>query len=483
MPQSTTSTARPLKAVTRSEFLRHCYASPSFFAKNCCGLTATPQQKQVFDAMAKPGAKVAISSGHGVGKSSALAVLALWFLVTRDGAKIPCTAPTAHQLEDILWGEIRRLVSRFPEWLKAQVHVSKNRVTIDNSDGFIVARTARPEQPEALQGFHGDNLLFIIDEGAGVDDKIFEVAYGALSTPNARAIMPGNPTLLSGFFYRTFHTENSWSRFQFSAIDSPLVDTAFVEVVKRDYGEDSDAYRVRVLGQFPRMGLAGIIPAAWVDAAFARRLPGNHLFMHHAVLGVDPAWEGEDRSAIALRRGNYAKILMAERHLSGEALARRVATFAAMYDAQYIFVDKTGVGASCCDFLSALRIKHIRVSFAESPFDTNFLNKRAEMWWKLREWFQKDETVMEPFEGLRDDLIAPTYGIRDNGKIYLESKEEMRKKGTKSPDLADALALCHSLPDELAAIVRTSHHGDRKTWSESWDDRQRQFATGDRRVC
>lgn len=469
------------KKITKEEFLKMCYASPSFFAEKCCGTRPTHQQKQIFDAIAQPGSKVAISSGHGIGKSTALAIIALWFLITRHNAKIPCTAPTAHQLEDILWGEIRSAISRMPEWLRNQLHVSKNRVTIDNSAGFIVARTARPEAPEALQGFHGDNLLFVIDEGAGVDDKVFEVAYGALSTPNARAIMPGNPTLLSGFFYRTFHSDNTWIKFQFSSIDTELVDQAFVESVKRDYGEDSDVYRVRVLGQFPRMGLTGIIPAANVDAALTRRARMDSMAIHHAIIGVDPAWEGEDRSVIAMRRGPFAKILFCERHVDGQTLARRVAQYAALYASRYVFVDKTGVGASCCDFLKALGVKHIRVSFAETPYGSTFLNKRAEIWWKMREWFERDDVILEDFPGIRDDLIAPTYGIRDNGKIYLESKEEMRKKGTKSPDLGDALGLTFGIPDEIMSVVRDTEKR-KNNWVDVWETREREYASGMRKI-
>lgn len=454
------------------------YASPVLFAKTACATSPTAQQRQILEAIANPGAKVAIASGHGTGKSTALAIIALWFLVTRHDAKIPCTAPTGHQLEDVLWGEIRAAVSRMPEWLRNQIHVSKNRVTIDGSAGFIVARTARPESPEALQGFHGEHLLFIIDEGAGVDDKIFEVAYGALSTPNARAIMPGNPTLLTGFFYRTFHSDNSWVKFQFSSADSELADEAFIENAKRDYGEDSDMFRVRVLGQFPRAGLTGIVPAEAVDAALSRRLSPTAArdMLFHSILGVDPAWEGEDRSVVVLRQGPYARVVFCGRHLSGDVLAQHVMRLAAEHRVKYIFVDKTGVGASCCDFLTVLHVPHVRVSFAESPNGDMFMNRRAEIWWKMREWFVEKEPILAPFEGIRDDIIAPTYGIRDNGKIYLESKEEMRKKGIKSPDLGDALALTFCIPDEMMTAIRVEKK--ESGWSKHWDERQRRRALG-----
>ncbi len=457
-----------------------CFESPVFFVENMLGRKPTSQQRQVLEVIAHPGSKCAIASGHGIGKSTLLSWCALWFLATRENAKIPCTAPTAHQLEDILWGELRENIARMHPWFKDQFSINKSRVEMQGSTGYIVARTARPENPEALQGFHGENLMFIIDEAAGIDDKIFEVAYGALSTPGARALMPGNPTQLTGFFYRTFHSDNSWFKFQFSSIDSELVSPEFVESAKKDYGEDSDMFRVRVLGQFPRGGMSGIIPALLVDNALSRKLRYDHEFVTYPIIGVDPAWEGEDRSVIAMRQGNYAKILLRQNRMHGDALARAVARQAAQYHAKYIFVDKTGVGASCCDFLRTMGVRHMPISFAEKPYGEGFLNKRAEIWWHMREWFERDDSTLEPYEGLRDDLIAPSYGMKENGKIYLESKEEMRKKGTPSPDMGDALALTFCIPDTIMSVVRDNVSKD-TGYSQFWDKRQREEAWGSRR--
>lgn len=478
--------------ITKEEFLARCAESPLFFVTQMLGMKPTLQQAKVLTAIAHPGTKAAIASGHGIGKSTLMAWIALWFLATRENAKIPCTAPTAHQLEDILWGELRANIKRMQPWFRDQFVVNKHQVTLKNSTGFIVARTARPENPEALQGFHGDELLFLIDEAAGIDDKIFEVAYGALTAPNARALMAGNPTQLSGFFYRTFHSENSWIRWQFSSIDTEIVDEAFVEAVKKDYGEDSDVYRVRVLGQFPRAGLSGIIPAGLVDAALARIRPVSGFYenpyswMEHAgnnrrlayrpVIGVDPAWEGEDRSVIAMRQGPYAKILYSERHVDGKTLANKASGFASLYGAKHIFVDKTGVGASCCDFLKDANVKHFRISFSESPNEDKFLNKRAELWWRMRVWFEDEEPVLAPYEKLREDLIAPSYGIKDNGKVYLESKQEMRKRNIPSPDYGDAIALTFYLPDSI--MTATHQVVKQNDFMESRRAKWRQQALG-----
>lgn len=420
--------------------------SPAEFARAFLRLEPTRQQQELLEGVSRPGARVAVRSGHGTGKSTALAVAALWFLTTRRDALVPCTAPTAHQLQDVLWRELRRLIGRMRPEVAEQYTINQDRVHLRGSAGMIVARTARPEKPDALQGFHAPNIMFIIDEAAGVANAVFEVARGALSTPSARVALAGNPTALTGYFYDAFHIHrDSWSRLHFSCLESPLVDPTFADGMRRDYGEDSDIYRIRVLGEFPRQGLRSIIPADRVDAALEKKLPPNAVDYAPPVIGVDPAWEGSDRSVIALRQGIFAKIMFVGRGLHGDELAQQVMRHQDAEHAEYVFVDKTGVGASCCDFLRTAGRRFLGVSFAQSPIDgEQFINKRAEMWWRMREWFLGD-VMLAPHQDIKADLIGPEYGTNDRGKVYLESKEDMRKRGLPSPDLGDALALTFAI--------------------------------------
>lgn len=455
--------------MTEQEHALRLYQDPVFWLENTCGVEATDQQAQLMNAAAYPGSHVAVASGHGVGKSTALAGLALWFLCTRStpnpdtgeprAPKIICTAPTAHQLEDVLWSEIRSIVFKMSPWMQEQFTVTKGHVTMRGSQGFVVARTARPEKPDAMQGFHGEELLFLIDEAAGVDEKVYEVAYGALSTPKSRVVCTGNPTELSGFFYDLFHKnkDNGWTTLYFSGLDSPLVDKAYAKLVADNYGVESDMYRVRVLGQFPLSGKNTLIPSDLVQNALNYKMPHNAMDMYAAVLGVDPAWEGDDRSVIAVRRGRYAKICMAKSKMDGEELATEVMRYKAKYNAQHIFVDKLGVGSSCCDFLKVRSVPHVRVYFS-APVDDKetFFNKRIELWWRLRKWFEEGDVCIEDHDGLLADLVAPKYGIRDTGKMYMESKEEMRRRGVRSPDLGDALAMTLWYPYELTMREKPS---------------------------
>ena len=134
--------------------------------------------------------RVSVRSGHGVGKTAMLSWLILQWLITRYPSKVACTAPTAHQLEDVLWGEVAKWYRRMPDGLKNLLRLSRDRVEVLTApqESFAVARTARKEQPEAFQGFHSENMLFIIDEASGVEDIIFEVGEGSMSTPGAKTL-------------------------------------------------------------------------------------------------------------------------------------------------------------------------------------------------------------------------------------------------------------------------------------------------------
>lgn len=422
-------------------------SNPIRFAQDILHLTPTNQQSEFFNALIQPGARIAIRSGHGTGKSTALAAAALWFLSTRKDALVPCTAPTGHQLQDVLWREMRRLILGMDETIRPLFQITSDRIQIKGGTGMIVARTARPENPDALQGFHAPEILFIIDEAAGVNDAIFEVARGALSTPSARVALTGNPTRLTGYFYNAFHSaRDSWTRLRFSCLDSPLVAPEYAREIASEYGEDSDMYRVRVLGDFPRSGMFNLIPVQLVEQAMQKKLPPDATAMAPVIFGIDPAWLGTDRSAAVIRQGMFARLLFAVRGADTTRLTEMIARRASELEPDAIFVDQTGVGAGVFDQLKRTRYPVTGISFAQTPLEPErFVNRRAEMWWRMREWIERG-AALEPDNDWRDDLAGPEYLMTGTGKIQLESKDNMRKRGLASPDLADALALTFAMP-------------------------------------
>lgn len=426
-------------------FVNAWRSDPVRFVREALQAEPSAQQAEALRAFAVPGARVTIASGHGTGKSTLMAWLILWALTCFDDVKIPTTAPTAHQLNDVLWTEVRKWGARLPSLWKNALEVTADQVRYAGCTGFAVARTGRKENPEALQGFHAENLFFLIDEASGVDDVVFQVAQGALSTPGARVLMAANPTRTSGYFYNSFHRDRDrWQRFTFSCLDSPHVAREYVDEVRTIYGEDSDIYRVRVLGQFPRAGDLQFIGTDIVEAAQSRHLIKQAYEYAPVILGVDVARFGGDRTVVFKRQGLYAELLWTCQGMDLMATADRIAVLMDEHKADAVMIDAGGVGAGVCDRLRQMGHRPIDVQFGGASGLANCLNKRSEMWWRMRDWLK--DGAIPPDEDLRDDLTAPEYSFTTKGLVQLEKKEDMKKRGLHSPDVADALALTFAVP-------------------------------------
>ena len=421
------------------------------FVVECLDAEPTKQQEEALNAFSVPGAHVSIRSGHGTGKSTIFAWVALWALVCFWDVKIPATAPTAHQLEDILFPEIEKWRARMLEPWRSAIQVKSDKVVMDGTPGFVAARTGRKENPEALQGFHADNLIFLIDEASGIPEQIFEVARGALSTEGARILMAANPTRLTGYFYNSHHKNRDlWTRFQFSCLDSPRVSPAYAKEIAEEYGEDSDMYRVRVLGEFPHASEMQFMPGDVVEAAMGRHLREEMFDFAPVVIGVDVAMFGGDRSVVFLRQGLMSKMLYQKRGVKPEELAARVAMFEDEYRADAVIVDATGVGEAVMSSLRLMNRSPVAFYAGEKALLENCHNRRTEVWYKMRKWLCDGGAVPDEAD-LRDDLVGPEYSTNSRGQLQLERKQDMKKRGLASPDLADALAVT------FGAEVRPKH--------------------------
>ncbi len=144
---------------------------PISYARRRLGLHPTWQQRDLLLAIKEPGAKVSARSGHGTGKSAGLAGAIWWKLECFDFSKVPCTAPSAVQLRDILWAEIAKWYRHSLEIarksglppLSMMFEITQDKIAARGApkEWFAVARTARPEQPDALQGFHASVLAHL----------------------------------------------------------------------------------------------------------------------------------------------------------------------------------------------------------------------------------------------------------------------------------------------------------------------------------
>ena len=275
---------------------------PVEFVEDIIGATPDEEQAKILRSLAA-NTMTSVRSGHGVGKSTVEAWAVIWFMATRPFPKIPCTAPTQHQLFDILWAEVSKWL-RHSKPLANELVWTKEKVYMRGypEEWFAVARTA--SKPDALQGFHAEHVLYIIDEASGVDDTIFEPVLGALSTPGARLLMCGNPTQLSGFFYDS-HNKNraSYSTFHIDGRKSSRVSQDFIETIIRMYGEDSDVFRVRVAGDFPLQEDDIFIPISLVENSIQTEFsPRKTPDLVH--IGCDVARFGDDKTVIGYMETN-----------------------------------------------------------------------------------------------------------------------------------------------------------------------------------
>ena len=442
------------------EQIRRWRLDPVLFIRMVFKVEPTPQQIPILMDFAVEGAKVAVKAGHGVGKTGLAAWLAIWHVLLFPDSKAAATAPSATQLRDVLMAEIGKWLTQAHPWVRSQLEYTGMRLSLKGAEStqFLTARTARPDKPDALQGLHATHMAFFIEEAFGVADPIFEVARGALSTPNARALLIGNPTATTGYAYNAFHKNSRiWKRHTLSCIDSPLVSKEYVDEMKQEYGEDSDVYKVRVKGEFPSTAINQLIPRDLAEAASKRKYNIQDYHFAPVVLGVDPAWEGDDRTAVYMRQGLVSKKLGSWFKNDAIKLGDMVAGWWREYKADAVFID-IGWGAGTIDYLRSLGLHPIPVNFGGSSTSPEYCNKRTEMWCELRKWLAAGGAI-ENDEALIDDLVGPEYSFLPNGKKSLERKKDMKARGLKSPDLADSLALTFAAEVRKQTELERFAHG------------------------
>lgn len=414
-------------------------------------------QHEVLTALGHGQTRISIRSGHGVGKSTCLAWIMIWFLLTRFPVKIVVTAPSAPQLFDALWSELRAWLGKLPAAWLSLLDIQSDSIALKArpDEAFISARTSRAESPDSLQGVHSRNVMLVVDEAAGVPEQVYEAAGGSMSTPGAITILAGNPTRTTGMFWRTHTLEaQRWFCKRVSSLDSPRVDPAYAQEIAERRGIESNAYRVRVLGEFPLAEGDTLIPAVLVEDAMRR--PAEIDDMAPEIWGVDVARFGTDQSCLIKRKG--FTVLEPPRRWTGFDTMQLTGAIVAEYQRQEsappgaIVVDAIGLGAGVADRLRELKLPAIDVNVAESPSaGGQFVRLRDELWQATRDWFD-NRTVSLPWDDvLRDDLCAPRYGFSSDGKLKIESKDQLRSRGVPSPDSGDSLCLTFAPGAYLAA--------------------------------
>lgn len=420
--------------------------------------------------------KIAVASGHGIGKSALVSWIILWGFTTLPDTRGRVTAGTETQLKTVTWAEVGKWFNMFI----GKEHFRLNATALLPAD-VSRERTWRIDvvpwsenNPQAFAGMHnkGRRIIYIFDEGSTISDVIYETAEGALTDKDTQIVWAvfGNPTRNSGRFREIFPSQKHHKGWNCWHIDSRTVDITNKKDIEHKIevnGEDSDYTRIRILGQFPRVGELEFFSLADIEAAMTREAFSQ--ITDPLAIGVDVARFGANASVIFFRKGRDGRSLPRERYqgMDTVTLASKVFSATDRLHANGIFVDGGGVGGGVVDNLRNMHLYCFDVQFGGKPtldaFATGnqgekYANKRAEMYGAARAWIRSGGAL--PYDPeLKEQLMGITYTFNRFDAIQLTSKEDMMKDGKPSPDDADAFVLtfAHPLPSLAMDLAGGEH--------------------------
>ena len=430
-------------------FIYECKDDPVRFATTIFTRHPVDSQIEALNTLAKR-KKIAIKSGHGVGKSGLFPYVGYWLLFCRIPVKVVITAPTKHQLYDIAWPEFA-ILKRYmlPEFAE-QLSWIGDKISLKGAEDecFIIPRTSRKEVPEALQGLHGENIALLIDEASGVHDQMFIVGEGMLTTESTYVVAASNPTRRKGWFFNLFNKDRAfqekyWALKTISCLESSLVTKEYIQYMKDKYGEDSDTYRVRVLGEFPKIDADSYINEEIVRNSVNREIEAQPFY---EIWGLDVARKGNNKTVLTRRNGRKLIEQIVWSKLDTMQICGRVVD---LYDEaresnnipNSINIDIIGVGSGVYDRLSELGLPVVAVhSGSESSSKDTHLNYRMDLWADMRDWFEGVASIPEDDE-LIDQICSVPAMFSSSGKMRMATKDELITLGVTSPDKADSLML------------------------------------------
>lgn len=405
---------------------------------------------------------ISVRSGHGTGKTTIISWAILYVGLVFEDSKIPTTAPVASQLEKILIPEVKKWRNKLYPPLRSLIEVQSKDVKFSNGNECF-ARTARKDNTEALAGVHASFVLYVLDEASGIDQAIHDVIEGALTGDRYLLIMTSNPTRTVGTFYDS-HNRNrsSYRTIHMDSEKSANVKKSWVEKMEKKYGRDSDTFRVRVKGLFPRANTDSLFSTDEVLSAMKHATKPDS--SGAVVFSADVARFGDDTSVLAKRRGYSMYSIDSYAGLNTMEYANKISNEIEQEPRRpdAVFVDTIGVGAGVMDRLRERGYMSIDANASMKADKVNvYHNKRAEMYFNLKDWIGRGGQLPEDDE-LLEELVSIRYSYTDTGKILLTKKSEIKDELGRSPDKGDACALSFFADvrvhqSDVAAVVETDY--------------------------
>ncbi len=395
--------------------------------------------------------RIAIGSGHGIGKSACMGMISNWAMSCWRGARVLATANTENQLRTKTSPEVAT-------WFRRSI--SASLFSIDTMSIKFREQSELPwvmdlvpwseHNTEAFAGLHAEGriILLLMDEASAIAEKIWEVAEGAMTDENTVIIWLafGNFTRNVGRFRECFRKNRKyWITKQIDSREVEGTNKNFLNGLVEQYGKDSDFVKVRVRGMPPSAASRQLIPTHLVDQAFGRHLQQNSYNFASVILACDPAWTGDDELVIGLRQGLKFEILeKLPKNDNDIDIAHKLAWYEREHQADAVFID-FGYGTGIKSAGDTMGREWQLINFSEKAPIAGYANMRAFMWHAIAKWLGEGGAI-PPDNVLYQDLISVETKPTLNGAIQLISKEDMKKLGLPSPNSGDALALTFARP-------------------------------------
>lgn len=368
-------------------------------------------------------------------------------MINHPRPRLAYIAPLLKQAKTVAWDILKAAAVPL---LKHGAAINESELRVDYPNGGQI-RLYGADNPDSLRGIYLDDA--VIDEPAQIPPQLFpEVIRPALADRQGSATYIGTPKGRDAFFdqwVKALKDPVEWFTLRLPAsrtcapgVKRPPLTAEELERARRDMSPSQYAREFEC--SFDEPDVAQFIESAIVDAAKARIGVGGG----PKLLGVDPARFGDDRTVVVLRDGD--KVLSEDIHIwRGIDLmqtAARVAEIINLARPQATFIDGVGVGGGVVDRLRQMGFPVIDVSAGGKPAnEARFVNLRAEMWSKMREWL-KERGCIPDRDDVAADLVTPLYEFDVSNRLKIEKKEDMKKRGRPSPDIADALAMTFARP-------------------------------------
>lgn len=396
----------------------------------------------------------AVHSCHDSGKSFTASRLVCWWIdVHPPGTAFAVTtAPTAHQVDAILWREIGR-AHRKGGLL--------GRITLDSRWRLgpaygeeLVAYGRKPADynPEAFQGIHQEYVLVVIDEANGVPKTMWDAVDTIVTNKNARILAIGNPDSPMSHFHEVCTNKNlGWNVIHIDGFGTPnfsgepipdtlhdlLLSPEWVEERKYRWGVGSPMWESKVRGRFPMLADDVLVQMDWWEAACERQFDPKG---HDSQFGYDIARYGEDHTMGYRMQGGVLRRMWQHHKVGTTQTAQRIIHDLGLNPGVPAVVDETGIGSGVVDMLNDQGVYVVGFMSARMPSDTRFANLRSEAYWHLRELFEFGLIDVDPAdEDLKTELLTIKWALNHKGQIVVETKDDyVRRMRSHSPDAADA---------------------------------------------